>query len=271
MGNALHEAVLQACRNFMIPIARFLLRNGVTFKEFAEISKWAFVHVASEDYGTRGRKASVSRIAAVTGVSRKEVSRLRTLREEQTGISESSKAAQVLSIWRQDPDFLGEDGRPITISPDGRTEPSLFSLLERANVDLDAKEILRQLERSRAVRYTPGGQLRLLSSYYIPSSQDPEYIKRFGLRLRDLAQTIYHNSIASDRDNPRRFEATAYTMRLDSRYLPRFRNIVAEQGVTFLRQIDEWLAGHEVKEDGTRLPEIAGVGVYLFEEGLTSR
>ena len=65
----------------MRPIASLLMRCGMTWKEFAELCKTVFVEVASEEYGIRGRKTNVSRTAILTGMSRKEVKRLRDLLE----------------------------------------------------------------------------------------------------------------------------------------------------------------------------------------------
>ena len=50
------------------PIARLFLRYGRGIKEFYELSKTAFVVVASEDYGVGGRPTNASRVAAMTGI-----------------------------------------------------------------------------------------------------------------------------------------------------------------------------------------------------------
>jgi len=71
--------LLHACYSFMVPVARFLLRSGISFTEFSEVTRMAFVEVASRDYGLRGTTTNVSRVAALPGISRKEDTGLRRL------------------------------------------------------------------------------------------------------------------------------------------------------------------------------------------------
>ena len=69
--------VLRALLVALKPIAKMLLRNGIGYREFAEIAKSAFVDVATSEYGLRGRPTNISRVAVMTGVTRKEVRRIR--------------------------------------------------------------------------------------------------------------------------------------------------------------------------------------------------
>ena len=71
------EHVIRSCRYLLLPVVRFLLRNGVTWDEFGELSKGAFVKVARDDYGIEGRPTNNSRVAMLTGLSRREVARVR--------------------------------------------------------------------------------------------------------------------------------------------------------------------------------------------------
>jgi hypothetical protein len=70
------NAVLVALRLALRPLVRMLLRNGVTWKESAEILKQTYVEVARTDYGVHGRPTNASRIAILTGLSRHEVKRV---------------------------------------------------------------------------------------------------------------------------------------------------------------------------------------------------
>jgi hypothetical protein len=46
------------------PLVRLVLKRGVAFGQFAELTKQAYVEVARRDFGVPGRKLSVSRVAA---------------------------------------------------------------------------------------------------------------------------------------------------------------------------------------------------------------
>lgn len=59
------------------PIVRVLLANKVTYATFDQIARQVFVEVADKDFTLKGRKQTVSRVALVTGLSRKEVLRIK--------------------------------------------------------------------------------------------------------------------------------------------------------------------------------------------------
>ena len=80
MEKAVSRNVLSACRLWLKPVARWLLRSGVTWKEFAELARSAFVDTAFEEFGIRGRPTNVSRVALLTGLSRRSAVALRMSR-----------------------------------------------------------------------------------------------------------------------------------------------------------------------------------------------
>jgi hypothetical protein len=43
--------IVNACRLWLRPIARWLLRSGLTWKEFAELSREVFVETATQEFG----------------------------------------------------------------------------------------------------------------------------------------------------------------------------------------------------------------------------
>ena len=58
------------------PLVRILLRNEMAAKSFHELVKQAYVSVALDEFGIGGRAATTSRIAILTGLTRKEVQAL---------------------------------------------------------------------------------------------------------------------------------------------------------------------------------------------------
>jgi len=118
--------VVQTCRVLLRPIASLLLQCGMTWREFAEVSKSVFVTVASQDYGLKGRPTNVSRVSILTGVSRKEIARVRALLEQEAEPmpNKTTDATRLLSGWHQDPDFVAPTGEPLVLAPDGRVRAS---------------------------------------------------------------------------------------------------------------------------------------------------
>src|SRR5690349_21969094 len=72
VGRALAAAVERVLR----PLFRILLRNHMSFKAFLDIAKHTYVEIAASEFGIPGKKQSVSRVALLSGLTRKEVQRL---------------------------------------------------------------------------------------------------------------------------------------------------------------------------------------------------
>ncbi|MFQ5549243.1 MAG: DUF6502 family protein, partial [Woeseia sp.] len=70
MQDKIQRQILDALLVAIRPLARALLRVGIGYREFAEISKAAFVDIATKDYGLRGRPTNISRVAVMTGLTR---------------------------------------------------------------------------------------------------------------------------------------------------------------------------------------------------------
>src|SRR5438067_66309 len=77
MASASITQVLAAARQWLKPLVHVLVRCGVTWKDFAELAKTAYVEVATEQFGKRGRPTNVSRTAVLTGLARREVRKQR--------------------------------------------------------------------------------------------------------------------------------------------------------------------------------------------------
>ena len=87
------QALLAAYRHLLTPLVRILLRNGISYLEFAEVTREVFVNVAGRDFTLPKRKISLSRIAIMTGLSRKEAASIRN------GTSVCSLNEPVQAAW----------------------------------------------------------------------------------------------------------------------------------------------------------------------------
>lgn len=269
MSSEIKSAALKACRHFMLPIARFLLRNGIGYREFSEISKLAFVQVASDEYGLRGRKTNMSRVSVMTGLNRKEVRKVRErLENEDWDLDpELSKPVSLLGVWYTDPRYLGPKGAPKWLpfeAPDGME--SFCSLVRETGGDLPPGAMLKELVRAGCVKEAKPGIWQAVKRQFSPGGIDLFQVQRFGECLHDLANTIAKNMEQVD-SKERLFEFRAWAQNVDIRATPKLKKVVAEQGNAYLEAIDDWLEAHSPKEpipadiEGIR----CGVGIYYFE------
>src|SRR5215467_10963761 len=77
MALASTDQILKSVHQWLKPLIHVLLSCGITWKEFAELSKTAYVEVATRNFGKRGRPTNVSRTAVLTGLGRKDVRKQR--------------------------------------------------------------------------------------------------------------------------------------------------------------------------------------------------
>lgn len=267
MTSEVRESLLAALQKFMEPVARYLLRHGVTHKELSDIAKAAFVKVATQEYGKRGRPTNVSRTSVLTGLTRKEVKRIRTNIEASVGQPgpRLGKPAQVLQIWHHDDDFLDDSGQPRTLAmDDGST--SFKELARRAGGDVPPGALLTELMNAGAVERLADGRIRCVTRHFNPSGIDPYLAMRFGEVLRDVCCTLDFNSIGEN-DRVRRFERRVWNDQLDERYVERFHSIVREHGSNLLEFLDDWLSAHEAPSASGKARGVrSGMGIYFFVE-----
>jgi hypothetical protein len=260
--SAVHRALLQLLR----PVIRLLLELGVGYRAFAEAAKRVFVDVATQDYGLRGRPTNASRVTLLTGINRRDVSRLRAALAAQPAappIEQSSILGRVLSGWHQDPDFLGAGGVPRDLPADGPA--SFATLLARYGGDIPETATAKELRRVGAVSVNADGTFKVRTRYYMPLALDDVALERYGSVVADLATSINHNFFEQDPQR-RIFEGRAHHPRIDPAALEEFRTLIDERGERLLEEIDAWLIAHalpaSVETPGLRL----GVGLYLIND-----
>jgi hypothetical protein len=270
MAPSLPRPIVSACRLWLRPVARWLLRSGLTWKEFADLSREVFVATATEEFGLRGRPTNVSRVALLTGLTRREVRRIQAAaREAPSASAEDSlnHATRVLTGWHLDADFLEHDGRPRVLPATGPA-PSFEVLLKRYAGDIPTTALVKELVKSGSIEQLPDGAYRALRRYYMPRPMDGRAVERSGSVLADLATTIEHNLSRTERE-PARFEGRAQSRRIDPRHLPAFRAFVEREAQGLLERVDDWLTTHEADAATDAKTLRLGVGVYSIHDTTT--
>lgn len=244
MADATRAAGLAAARALLAPVASLLLKCGLTWREFADVSKTVFVAVATREYGLKGRPTNASRVAILTGIDRKEVARQRALlaAESPPAPGKTTDATRVLSGWHQDPAFLDADGRPRVLG-DAGPGPGFDDLCRAHGGDIPASALRKELLRVGAVAEVAGG-LRAMRRFYMPVRFDAQWLENAGTTLRDLGNSISHN-LSVDGQEPTRFVGRATNTRIDPAAIPEFRAFLEAEGQAFLERVDAWLSAHE--------------------------
>ena len=243
------------------------MKAGVGYREFAEISKAAFVDVATNDYGLRGRPTNISRVAVMTGLTRKEVKRLRDKISAGTE-ADTSKVippSNIIHQWHTDPDYLDSHGLPKELPFDGQGV-TFAGLVKKYGGDIPPGAMRTELTRVNAVQELDDGLLKVVRRHVRPKEKDHVIQAAVGLGVYGLAQAINHNLDTEDEEGW--IQRVSWTTRIRDEDKVRVRRISRDRAEEFVNAIDDLFSAYETiyPSDGdSQGQRVVGVGVYYFE------
>ncbi len=242
------------------------MKCGMTWREFADISKSVFVEVAGDEYGIKGRQTNLSRIAILTGIDRKEVRRQRGLLATAAPppAEKTTDATRILSGWHQDREFSTKDGQPRSLLADGEGQ-SFAELCRRYAGDISPVTLLKELKRVGAVTETKTGELVARSRYYMPTPFDPQWLLNAGSTFADLGDNMNYN-LSAQPGTPTRFLGRAADESIDASAIPEFRAFIEEHGQPFLEMVDDWLTEHRQEDADPARQVRLGLGMFLIQD-----
>ena len=268
MANAPQNPLQAAILRLLRPLVRILLRNGVPFAALAELAKQVYVDVAFKEFGIPNRKQTVSRVAVLTGLTRKEVQRLQHSAEQgdQAASAAYNRAARVIAGWVRDPEFADLLGEPAMLPLEGAGK-SFAELVKRYSGDVPARAVLDELQRVGAVACDDDDQVQLLTRSYVPAADAGAKLHILGTDVAELIATIDHNLQSTGPDL--RFQRKVSYDNLPAEVIPKLKQLSGERGQALIEDLDAWMAAHD--RDAT--PSVSGtgrkhvsVGIYYFEE-----
>ena len=261
MNAATHNRLMRACYSFMLPIARLLLRSGVGFREFAEISRIAFVEVASRDYGLRGRPTNLSRVAAMTGIPRKQVKEVRNARYRDDIQVELGVLAVIMERWYTHKDYLDGEGKPKPLPMQSR-HASFASLVKSCAADLPAGAVRVELIRFGSAEEDAKGRLHPVRRGILPDELEDKLVTAMVFGLRALASTVAFNTSAERPRAAGRIERFCISDSITEEAIGAMHDSLRERIQTFADQAEDLLAQPERAVGGRRI----GVGVFYYED-----
>ena len=194
MRSHIQEALLSALEAILRPTVKLLLQSGIGYSEFVSVAKSVFVQVATDEYKRRGRPANFSQVSAMTGISRKEVSRIRkpTSDDRWTPSMESSPVNTVLHEWHFDPDFSDGGGTAKTLPFEG---PLSFStLVSRYVGDIPPGAMRSTLHKAGVLTQNADGSVSVSQPFFFAHNFDEDFIRGLAFSLSNLGSTLAYNA-----------------------------------------------------------------------------
>lgn len=270
MDNSDTTATLKhALLKILKALVRLVLRFGLSYEQFEELCKQAFVEVAEDaEFMLPGRKQTDSRVSVVTGLSRREVKRLRELdrgTENLVTPAQYNRAARVLNNWLRDQQYQDQNGAAAVLAVEGE-DISFTNLVKSCGGDIPMRAVLDELVRVGAVVRLDDGRVRIVRPSYTPVGNINDILNILGADVTTLVETITHNLSCTPDDTYLQLKVSYNN--LPDEAVPRLRKIAAEDSHLFLRQLDRWFALED--RDASPRPvtgegqNYAGVGIYFF-------
>ena len=249
------------------PLAKFCIRSTLSYQELIRAAKEVFVEAADEEIRKTGHKVNVSRISAVTGLMRKDVTKI--YRDKEPALEGPlSLHARLIALWCEDPRFCSGNGRPRVLS--FRGEKNTFSkLVSSLSQHINPGTVLFELERGGVVERIGDGLKLKHDLFYL--NTDPR--QGFALLSQDIdllintveeniydANSISNLHIRTEYDNVSRKD------------LPKIRRWLVAAGKQFHRRARAFISKHDLdispsaREDGP-----AGAKVVVSAFSFTSR
>lgn len=258
----------QAISRMLKPLVRILLQHGMPVNEFMELVKKAYVEVADAEFQLEGRKQSVSRISVLTGMHRKDVTRLRNQSDQQIQDDQEpfhNRAARVMSAWTCESDYVDSAGEPRVLPINGDT-PSFSALVMQHSGSMTVRAMLDEMLRVKVVELQPDNMVKLVQRAYVPQNSDSQRLVYMGDAGHDL-----FNTLAINIDDPaaNRLQLTTAFDNLPEECLPELKAFCHQQSIDLLKKLERWLAEHDrdcnpkVRGSGRYR---AGLGIYYIEE-----
>lgn len=203
MKNSYRSLIYEAVFAMLKPIAKILMRNSVGARDFCELAKTAFVDVARETYGLRGRPTNVSRMAVITGLTRKELDRIRTKLNDGQPLEmpKTSVVDRLLKQWTSDLNYLDSSGKPKSLPFDDHL-PSFSDLVNQASSDIPPGAMRTELIRTGAVVTQKDGSLAVQHDELPLNDDVNDIVAAFTGSIEPVCQCVLNN-LEAEKDDQR--------------------------------------------------------------------
>lgn len=269
LPRGLRESFAGAIRRMLKPVVRQLVAYGIPYPAFDQLVRGLYIEVADEHFALPFKRLTDSRVALVTGFSRKEVARLRRARKDSGPPLrvEESAAARVIGRWIAGPPYTDRQGRPRPLPYEGKgpREASFARIVRELGVDAPVRSVLDELIRVDVVALLADGEVVLRQQTFIPKGDPEAQLALLASSPAQLFSTIIHNL-----DNPEApwLERKVVYDNIGSDALPGLRGAARAVGEEFVRRANALLAAQD-RDRNADAPggerSLVVLGTYYFE------
>jgi hypothetical protein len=230
-----HDATLANHRrieSLLFPLAMFLRVGGLARKDAERIFSAAY------------RRAS---------------SKAREVKVEYIG--HPTPYADIMGLWTNDKRFVNSNGRPLPLKATGKR--SMATIVREACPTANVDAVLKVLLRYGNIRRAKGGCYELIKPYFRSESTSSIAFEPIVYFLADASTTLrriidraHYSSV------PRPFWRKVEAVNLSKAAAQKFATFARERTLTYLEELDDWLAANKTKGMKSTRKRRVGVGVF---------
>jgi len=223
MGQEVKDHLRLALSVMLKPLVRLLIAQGVTHAEFSETAKEVYVEIALRHFETEG-KVNKSRVAILTGLTRKEV-------------------------------------KNVVTSDDG--EPSFVALVKNYSGDMAPRQMLNQLLEAGSVLEIDG-RYKAVSRIFLHKKLSPSVVDRLGSVGYRFFSTAAKNIDADREGGEKTlFDRMVFADDgCTDEVISQFSDYLSTRGQSFLEELDVWFSTRkDMNKPGVPKKE---TGVYML-------
>lgn len=266
---AVRKEAYEALARIFNQLATFAIIGGLSITQLERILRISAVRSISLSQQDGSHGSNISRISALTGLSRAAVSCILKSKME-PGLTIQRKEQytnRVLGAWHQDPKFIDQDGSPRALPIFGRGI-TFEALCRKHGGGIPVRAILDELRRVSAVELIQNQRVRAKSLVAVSQGINKDTVRAFGIRAEDFLRSLLHNiQVGSNH----RFVASVESVDVPSSKLIFLRREIEKRGSALVSEVEESiLAASRVARRGknsqsSRLCR-AGIAVFYFED-----
>lgn len=255
-ADADNSAVLAAVADLMRPLADLCIQRGITIQPVEELFRQVFVDEAQR---LAGWDVATSRVSTMTGLTRREVTRLRSVAGQELPPARSL-STDLLTRWLSAPEYVSR-GRPRVIPRTGAA-PSFEHLASTVTRDVHSRSLLTEMQRLRLVELDEAKDtVRLLVEAFVPRDDLPRMLGFLADNVGDHLRGAVRNVLGAGNEH---FEQALFADELSAESVHAARDLITAQWRSLLATLAPQLEALMAQDQQAGRPQDQAVRIGLY-------
>lgn len=261
------EAAVAALAPLLQPLAALCVGHGLPIQVVEEALRQAMVVAAAQACGGRaGAARMTSRISTMTGLTRREVTRLQALPTAALPATRSL-ATEIFTRWVGDPALPRVDGQPAPLPRLGPA-PSFEALAASVTRDVHPRSLLEELRRLGLVAWDEATDtVRLQQEAFVPRGDRARQLGFLAENVGDHLQGAVANVLGQ---GDAHFDQALFADELSAHSLVRARALISAQWSALMASLVPQLLAlmDEDRAHGRTQDQAVRIGLYSYTRAM---